>query len=164
MNQSDTSLITRAHSYSRFVGFVGWWGAASSLKSCPTLMTLRSVACQAPWPTGFLRQEDLSGLLVPSLGDLFDTRIQPCISWIGRQILYHWATMETNTKLWRSNYIGKIIHVVKSNYIWFQKTGQIFWKNYSSGNQFCKYIVTSRSFTNLMFFWFKIPLKITLYV
>ena len=39
-------------------------------KSCPTLMTPWTVACQAPLSMGFFRQEYWSGLPFPSLGDL----------------------------------------------------------------------------------------------
>ena len=46
-------------------------------KSCPTLMTPGSVAHQVPQFMGFLRQEDWSGLLFPSPGDLPHPRIEP---------------------------------------------------------------------------------------
>ena len=36
-----------------------------------------TVACQAPQPMGFSRQEYWSGLLFPSLGDLPDPGIEP---------------------------------------------------------------------------------------
>ena len=38
-------------------------------KSCPTLKTLWTLACQAPLSTGFSRQEYQSGLPFPSPGD-----------------------------------------------------------------------------------------------
>ena len=47
------------------------------IKSCPTLVTPWTVACQAPLPIGFSRQEYWSGLPFPSPGDLHDPRIEP---------------------------------------------------------------------------------------
>ena len=46
-------------------------------KSCPTLVTPCSVACQAPLSTGFSRQEYWSGLPFPSQGDPPDLGIEP---------------------------------------------------------------------------------------
>ena len=46
-------------------------------KSCPTLATPWTVACQAPLFMGFSRQEYWSGLPLPSPGDLPDPRISP---------------------------------------------------------------------------------------
>ena len=46
-------------------------------KSCLTLVTLWTVACQAPLPMGFSRQEYWSGLPFPSPGDLPDPGIEP---------------------------------------------------------------------------------------
>ena len=46
-------------------------------KSCPTLVTSWTVACQAPLSTGFSRQEYWSGLPSPSPGDLSDPGIKP---------------------------------------------------------------------------------------
>ena len=46
-------------------------------KSCPTLATPGTVACQAPLSMGFSRQEYWSGLPFPSLGDLSDWGIEP---------------------------------------------------------------------------------------
>ena len=51
--------------------------AAESLQSCPTLMTLRTVALQAPLSVGFSRQEYWSGLPFPSPGNLPNPRIEP---------------------------------------------------------------------------------------
>ena len=44
-------------------------------KSCPTLVTQWTVACQAPLSMGFSRQEYWSGLSFPSPGDLSDPGI-----------------------------------------------------------------------------------------
>ena len=46
-------------------------------KSCLTLMTLWTVACQALLSMGFSRQEYWSGLPFPSPGDLPDPGIEP---------------------------------------------------------------------------------------
>ena len=47
------------------------------LKSCPTLATPWTVACQVPLSMGFSRREYWSGLLFPSPGDLPDPGIEP---------------------------------------------------------------------------------------
>ena len=52
-------------------------------KSCRTLVTPGTVACQAPLSMGFSRQEYWSELPFPSLGDLFDPGLLHC-----RKILY----------------------------------------------------------------------------
>ena len=46
-------------------------------KSCPALVTPRTVACQAPLFLGFFRQEYWSGLPFPSSGDLPNSGIEP---------------------------------------------------------------------------------------
>ena len=46
-------------------------------KSCPTLPTPWTVACQAPLSMGFPRQEYGSGLPFPSPGDLPNPEIEP---------------------------------------------------------------------------------------
>ena len=46
-------------------------------KSCPTIMTPWTVACQAPLSMEFSRQEYWSGLPFPSLGDLPDPGFEP---------------------------------------------------------------------------------------
>jgi len=46
-------------------------------KSCPTLLTLWTVACQAPLSMGFSRQEYWSGLPFPSPGYLPNSGIKP---------------------------------------------------------------------------------------
>ena len=47
------------------------------VKSCLTLETPWTVACQAPRSMGFSRQEYWSGLPFPSPGDLSDPGIEP---------------------------------------------------------------------------------------
>ena len=56
---------------------VGSGGGGLVAKSCPTLATPWTVACQAPLSMGFLRQAYWSGLPVPSPGDLSDPGIEP---------------------------------------------------------------------------------------
>ena len=46
-------------------------------KSCPTLATSWTVACQAPLSIGFPRQKYWSGLPFPSPGDLPKPGIEP---------------------------------------------------------------------------------------
>ena len=46
-------------------------------KSCPTLETPWTIACQTPLSTGFSRQEYWSGLSFPSPGNLPDPGIEP---------------------------------------------------------------------------------------
>ena len=52
-------------------------GGGLVTKSCPTLGTPWTVACQAPLSMGFSTQEYWSGLPFPSLGDLPDPGIEP---------------------------------------------------------------------------------------
>ena len=51
-------------------------GGGSIAKSCPTLATPWTIACQAPLSMGFSRQEYWSGLPSPSPGDLPDPGIE----------------------------------------------------------------------------------------
>ena len=52
-------------------------GGGSVTKSCPTLATPWTVACQAPLPMGFSRQEYWNGLPFPSPGERSDPGIEP---------------------------------------------------------------------------------------
>ena len=52
-------------------------GGGLVAKSCLTLVTPWTVACQAPRSMGFSRQEYWSGLPFPSPGDLPDPGIEP---------------------------------------------------------------------------------------
>ena len=63
-------------------------------KSCPTLATSWTEACQAPLSMGFSRQEYWSGLSFPSPGESSRPMDQTHIYCIGRWILYPWATCE----------------------------------------------------------------------
>ena len=51
-------------------------GGGLVAKSCPTLATPWTVACQAPVSMGFSRREYWSGLPFPSPGDLSDPGIK----------------------------------------------------------------------------------------
>ena len=62
-------------------------GGGLVTRSCPTLMTLGMITCQAPPSMGFSRQEHWNGLPFPSPGDLPDPGIEPG-SLHCRQILY----------------------------------------------------------------------------
>ena len=55
------------------------WNICGGLvaKSCPTLATPWTVACQAPLSMRFSRQEYWTGLPFPSPGDLPDPGIEP---------------------------------------------------------------------------------------
>ena len=46
-------------------------------KSCSTLVSPWTVACQAPLSMGFLRQEYWSGLPLPSPGELHNPGMEP---------------------------------------------------------------------------------------
>ena len=52
-------------------------GGGLVTKSCPTVATLWTVACQAPLSMGFSRQEYWSGLPFPSPRDLPDPGMEP---------------------------------------------------------------------------------------
>ena len=52
-------------------------GGGLVTKSCPSLVTPWTVACQAPLSVGFSIQEYWSGLPFPSPGDLPDPGIKP---------------------------------------------------------------------------------------
>ena len=53
------------------------FGGGLVVKLCPTLMTLWTVACQAPLSMGFSRQGYWSGLPFPSPGNLPNPGIEP---------------------------------------------------------------------------------------
>ena len=55
----------------------GKGGCGLVAKSCPTLVTPWTVACQASLFIGFSRQEYWSGLPLPSPGDLPNPGIEP---------------------------------------------------------------------------------------
>ena len=62
---------------------------AKSLQSCRLFAILWTIARQPPLSIRFSRQEYWTGLPCPPPGDLSDPGNQTCISWIGRQVLYH---------------------------------------------------------------------------
>ena len=69
---------------------------AKSLQSCPTLVTLWTLACQAPLSVGFSRQEHWSGLPCPPPGDLPNPAVKPTslnVSCVGRRVLDYWCRL-----------------------------------------------------------------------
>ena len=69
----------------------------SVTQSCPTLVTTRTVARQAHLSMEFFRQEYWSRLPFPTPGESSQPRdgtCVSCVSWVGRQTLYHGATWE----------------------------------------------------------------------
>ena len=60
-----------------FVLYEKCGGGGLVAKSCLTLVTPWTVACQASLSMGFSRQEYWSGFLFPSPGDLLDPGIKP---------------------------------------------------------------------------------------
>jgi len=75
------------HSFGPEVINFGGGGGGLVAKSCLTLATPWTVACQAPLPVGFSRQEYWSGLPFPSPGDLPNPGIKPSLLHC-RQTLY----------------------------------------------------------------------------
>ena len=71
-------------------------GSGLVTKSCPTLVTLWTVVCQAPLSTGFPRQEYWGGCNSLFRGSSWprDGTIVSCISCIGRRNLFHWVIWE----------------------------------------------------------------------
>ena len=65
-------------------------------KSCPTLVIPWTVALHALLSMGFPKQEHWNELLFPSPGNLRDPGNQTCVSCIGRQNLYPWATRKAH--------------------------------------------------------------------
>ena len=79
------------------------------------LVTPWTVACQAPLPMEFSRQEYWNGLLFPTPADLPEPRDQTCILGIfctSRQILYHWASGKP--KIWRCRGLNPGPHTCKA--------------------------------------------------
>ena len=69
----------------------------SVARSCLTLCD--PVGCSPPGSSvpGILQERTLEWVAMPSSGDLPDPGIEPTslyVSWIGWQVLYHWATRE----------------------------------------------------------------------
>ena len=60
--------------------------------------TLWIVACQTPLSLRFSMQEYWSGLPFPSPGYLWDPENESvsCVSYVGRQVLYHWEDLNTD--------------------------------------------------------------------
>ena len=70
------------------------YGGGLVSKSCLTLLTPWTVACQTPLPMGFLRQEYWGGLPFPSPGDPPNPGIKPVspalqvVSYIAHSLLH----------------------------------------------------------------------------
>ena len=87
---------------------------AKSLQSCPTLVTLWTVALQAPLSIGFCRQEYYSGLLSPPPGDLPDPGIKPMyhyVSWIAGGIFITSATWEAHIGIYICICVCGCVHI-----------------------------------------------------
>ena len=76
--KTKSSTTVKCCKLSQFsFSFVQYGGGGLVAKSCPTLATLWTVACQAPLSTGFSRQEYWSGFPFPFPGDLPNPGIEP---------------------------------------------------------------------------------------
>ena len=73
----------------------------SSLSRVRLFVTPWTVAYKAPLSMGFSRQEYWRGLPFPSPGELPNPGIEPWVSCLGRQILYHWTTWVTQKTMKR---------------------------------------------------------------
>ena len=62
-------------------------------------MTPWTVAHQAPLSMGFFQARILKWVAIPFSGRSSQPRDQICISYIGRWVLYHWASWETSLEL-----------------------------------------------------------------
>ena len=69
---------------------------------CPTLLTLWTIALQAPLSMGFSRQEYGSGLSFPSPGDLCNLGIEPGLLEC-RRILYQLCHKRSPKKMKQSD-------------------------------------------------------------
>ena len=67
----------KIHTSHRRKNLEDYGGGGVVTKSCPTLVTPWTVACQASLTMGFSRQEYWSGLPFPSPGDLPNPGIEP---------------------------------------------------------------------------------------
>ena len=75
-------------------GFKGGTLSAQSLSLVWLFTTPGTVVCQLPLFSEFSRQGDWSGLSFPTPGKSSQPRDWTWVFWIGRLILYHWATWE----------------------------------------------------------------------
>ena len=78
-------------------------------KSCPILVTLWTVACQASLSIGFSRQEYWSGLPFPAPGDLPHPRIEPRSPALQTDSLL--------TELWRKPHLYTYMYIYIYTYI-----------------------------------------------
>ena len=68
-------------------------------KSCPTLVTPWTIACQVPLSLGFSRQEYWHGLPFPSPGDLSDPGIEQ-VSYISGRFFTNWDMEVGLSNIW----------------------------------------------------------------
>ena len=73
----DSDTTERMNWTEHLILLLCFYGSGLVGKSCPTLATPWTVACQAPLSMGFSRQEYWSGLPFPSPGNLPNPRIKP---------------------------------------------------------------------------------------
>ena len=79
-------------------------GGALVARSCPTLVTPWTVACQAPLSMRFPRQEYWSGLPFPAPGDIPNPRIEPqspalrADSYTASGFFTNWAMRDVTTE------------------------------------------------------------------
>ena len=98
-SQSRTRLKWLSSSSSREAaestgGPDGWGGGGLVAKSCLTIATPWTVACQALLSMGFSRKEYWSGLPFPSPGDLPDPGIWTQLPCIAGRFFTYWAMRE----------------------------------------------------------------------
>ena len=75
---------------------IQWNISVVSSQSCTQLfVTQWTIACQAPLPMGFSRQEYQSGLPFPSPGDLPNPGIKPTSPALAGEFFYLWATIQS---------------------------------------------------------------------
>ena len=104
----------------------------SVTQSCLTLCDTMTVAHQIPLSMGFSWQEYWSGSPFPAPIFFFWPRDQTHISYISRQILYHWVT-------WKSQYCKEIFLIImRLNYIlhtstWCSLPSKLPWYAHISG-------------------------------
>ena len=75
LSQEEEVNVDRLKKKKILLQFLGWFGLVA--KSCPTLTTPWTMACQAPLSMGFSREEYWSGLPFPLPGDLPNPGVEP---------------------------------------------------------------------------------------
>ena len=97
-------------------------GGGLVTKSCTTLSTPWTIALQASLSMGFPRQENWSGLLFPSLGDLPDPGIKPACPELADGFFTHLASWEAQVDvtihIYAGSYILKFVSLKDSEREW----------------------------------------------